>query len=95
MSGDKSQAHIHPSFFQRGLNLGRGNFFHDQADVRILRVEKAEELRDERDIQDRDDAEAEQAAQSARAALQFLEEILQLAKDGARVFLKDESGRGE
>ena len=48
--GEKSKAHIHPTFLQSRLDFGRGNFFNVQTDLRMICGEQAEQLRHQGDI---------------------------------------------
>src|SRR6476469_4226671 len=95
MPGEKTEANVHAAFFNRGLDLGRGNFLHGQVDPGMAGGEHSEERRHQGDVQDWNHADMERAPELARLARQFLEEIVKVPQNGAGVFLENLSSRSE
>ena len=62
MARQKTQANIHPAFFQSRLDLGGRDFFNGDADRRMIRDKRTEELRHERHIQYRNNTQSQCAA---------------------------------
>ena len=95
MAGEETEADIHASFLERGLDIGRGNFLHVQADPRMFGGKSPDQLRHQRDIENRDDAEMESAAHLPGLGCDFLENVLNLSENGAGVLRKDLASRRE
>ena len=61
----------------------------------MIGSESAKKVRHQRHIEDRHYSEVQCAASLARIAGQFLQEVFELPQNRARVFLKNQSARGE
>src|SRR5439155_2616962 len=91
VAGQKTQANVHPAFFECRLDLGGRNFFNRYADRWMIVGKRANRLLHERHIQHRDNTQMQCAAYFPGFTVQFLEKILQLMKERPGVLLKNQT----
>src|SRR5438034_8717184 len=75
VAGQKTQANVHPAFFECRLDLGGRNFFNRYADRWMIVGKRAKELRKVRHIHHRDNNQMQWAAYIPRFIVQLLEKI--------------------
>ena len=63
VAGEETKANVHPAFFQRRLDIGRGEFLHCESDPRVGGDKRSKQFREQCDIKERHDTDMQRSAE--------------------------------